>query len=108
MAMIDIEKILATPVRILVYVGDMNYKYNWRGQKKWLSMLDWIGQVEFNKASDKDWISYVSGTKAGTVKSYRNIAFVKVFDAGQFVRIFLLLLNVFIIINIHSIVLGDL
>ncbi|CEP17081.1 hypothetical protein [Parasitella parasitica] len=83
--MLDIEKILATSVRVLVYVGDMNYKYNWRGQKTWLSQLDWVGQVEFNKASDKDWISYVSGTKAGVVKTYQNIAFVKVFDAGQFV-----------------------
>ncbi|KAI8636030.1 Alpha/Beta hydrolase protein, partial [Parasitella parasitica] len=82
--MLDIEKILATPVRVLVYVGDMNYKYNWRGQKTWLSQLDWVGQAEFNKASDKDWISYVSGTKAGTVKTWQNIAFVKVFEAGQF------------------------
>lgn len=55
MAMIDIVEILTNPMRILVYAGDMNHKYNWRGQETWLSMFDRIDHVESNKASDKGW-----------------------------------------------------
>ncbi|KAI9483699.1 MAG: Alpha/Beta hydrolase protein [Benjaminiella poitrasii] len=80
----DIEKLLATPVRILVYAGDMNWYNNWYGQRAWLSKLDWIGQVDFNEAEDKDWISYVSGARAGLVKSYLNLTFVRIFNAGHY------------------------
>jgi carboxypeptidase C (cathepsin A) len=58
---------------------------NWHGQLDWLSKLDWIGQVEYNGVKDKDWYSYVSGQKAGTMKSFLNLAFVKVLNAGQYV-----------------------
>ncbi|KAI9343805.1 Alpha/Beta hydrolase protein [Pilaira anomala] len=77
-----IEKLLATKVRILVYAGEMNWYNNWYGQIDWLSKLDWIGQVDFNEAEEKDWYSYVSGQKAGSVKTYLNLAFVKVYNAG--------------------------
>ncbi|KAI7879834.1 Alpha/Beta hydrolase protein [Mucor mucedo] len=80
----QIEKVLATNIRVLVYAGDMNWYNNWYGQTDWLSKLDWIGQVGFNDAKDKDWFSYVSGQKAGTVKSFLNLSFVKVFNAGYY------------------------
>lgn len=83
----QIEKVLATKIRVLVYAGDMNWYNNWYGQTDWLSKLDWIGQVEFNDAKDKDWYSYVSGQKAGTVRSFLNLSFVKVFNAGYYVRL---------------------
>lgn len=81
-----IEKLLATKVRILVYAGEMNWYNNWYGQIDWLSKLDWFGQVDFNEAEEKDWYSYVSGQKAGSVKTYLNLAFVKVYNAGFYVR----------------------
>jgi cathepsin A (carboxypeptidase C) len=83
--MLDIEKVLANKIRVLVYAGDMNWYNNWFGQINWVSKLDWIGQVEFNQAKDNDWYSYVSGQKAGTVKTFLNLAFVKVLNAGQYV-----------------------
>jgi cathepsin A (carboxypeptidase C) len=63
----------------------MNWENNWYGQMRWLSKLDWYGQVRFNNAMDADWYSYVSGQKAGKVRNYDNLTFVKVYDAGQFV-----------------------
>lgn len=65
----------------------MNWYNNWIGQLDWLSKLDWIGQVDFNAAKDKDWYSYVSGQKAGTMKSFSNLAFAKVNHAGQYVSV---------------------
>jgi cathepsin A (carboxypeptidase C) len=81
----DIEKILTTKVKVLVYSGDMNWYNNWYGQRDWLSRLDWESKVEFNNKKEENWFSYVSGRKAGTVKKYLNLAFVRVFNAGYYV-----------------------
>lgn len=40
-----------------------------------------ISQLEFNQAKDKD--SYVSDRKAGTVKTFINLSFVKVCESNM-------------------------
>lgn len=80
----DVVKILSTDVRVLIYSGDLNWYNNWYGQRDWASSLDWNYQVEFNERKEENWYSYVSGRKAGTVKKFKNLAFVKVFNAGYY------------------------
>lgn len=81
----DVVKILSTDVRVLIYSGDLNWYNNWYGQRDWASSLDWNYQVEFNERKEENWYSYVSGRKAGTVKKFKNLALVKVFNAGYYV-----------------------
>lgn len=81
----DVVKVLSTEVRVLIYSGDMNWYNNWYGQRDWITSLDWNYQAEFNERKEENWYSYVSGQKAGIVKKFKNLAFVKIFNAGYYV-----------------------
>jgi len=71
------------PIRVLVYSGELDYICNWMGGNYWTQQMQWSGQNQFNSQNFTDW--HVSGTVAGEVKAYNNLAFLKVANAGHMV-----------------------
>ncbi|CAO3613987.1 unnamed protein product [Cunninghamella echinulata] len=80
-----IVKTLSEDVRVLLYVGDKDYICNWMGNKAWALSMDWAGQEGFNNAKDEPWLNKKTGEKAGELRKYKNLSFLKVYDAGHMV-----------------------
>lgn len=47
--------------------------------------LEWKHKNGFNAANDTVWISKITGKPLGELKSYKNFAFLRVFEAGHMV-----------------------
>jgi carboxypeptidase C (cathepsin A) len=69
--------------QVLVYSGDKDFVCNWRGGEAWTNAVQWSGQAEFNAASYKEWL--VNGQPAGQLKEYKNLKFLRVYNAGHMV-----------------------
>ena len=67
----------------LVYSGDKDFICNWRGGEKWTHEVDWSGRNDFQAADYADWS--VGNKAAGQLKTYKNLKFLRVFDAGHMV-----------------------
>ncbi|KAI8067888.1 Alpha/Beta hydrolase protein [Gongronella butleri] len=80
-----VAKTLHEGIRVLLFVGDKDYNCNWMGNKAWSLSLDWAGKEGFNLANDQPWMNKDTGKHAGDVRKYKNLSFVKVFDAGHMV-----------------------
>ncbi|KAI8071409.1 Alpha/Beta hydrolase protein [Gongronella butleri] len=80
-----VAKTLHEGIRVLLYVGDKDFICNWMGNKAWSLSLDWAGKEGFNLAKDQPWTNKDTGKQAGDVRKYKNLSFVKVFDAGHMV-----------------------
>ncbi|CAO3648403.1 unnamed protein product [Mucor hiemalis] len=76
---------LEAGVRVLLYVGDMDYICNWVGNLKWSLKMEWSGKEGYNNAPEQKWFSDLTGEHAGSVKTYGNLTFLKIFDAGHMV-----------------------
>ncbi|CAO3678228.1 unnamed protein product [Rhizopus stolonifer] len=78
-----VAETLDAGVRVLIYVGEMDWICNWVGNLEWSLNMNWKGKEGYNKASTKPWYSDLSRTMAGNVRSFENLSFLKVFDAGH-------------------------
>lgn len=78
-----VTDILYTGADVLVYSGDKDFICNWRGGEKWTNELGWNGQAEYAQAKYANWT--VNGKSAGSLKTYKNLKFLRVFDAGHMV-----------------------
>jgi len=68
---------------VLVYSGDKDFICNWRGGEAWTNGCKWSGQKEFKDSSYADW--NVGSSAAGSLKTYKNLKFLRVFEAGHMV-----------------------
>merc|ERR1719199_146433 len=90
---------------VLVYSGDQDFICNWRGGEAWTNGCSWSGKEEFNKLNYTTW--GVDGAPAGNLKTYKNLKFLRVFEAGHMVPMnqpvaALQMLNQFISGGVHA------
>ncbi|KAG1695265.1 hypothetical protein DVH05_020644 [Phytophthora capsici] len=86
----NVAVLLNEGIRVLVYVGDADSVCNWAGNKAWVDAIEWKGKDSFNAAEEKalmtrDAFNPNALTEAGTVRSFENLALVRVFNAGHMV-----------------------
>ncbi|ORX51236.1 peptidase S10, serine carboxypeptidase [Hesseltinella vesiculosa] len=80
-----VAKTLNEGIRVMLYIGDKDWICNWMGNKAWSLKMDWPGQEGYNAAKDEAWVNKKTGEQAGEVRTFKNLSFVKVFDAGHMV-----------------------
>ncbi|KAI8089447.1 Alpha/Beta hydrolase protein [Halteromyces radiatus] len=80
-----VSKTLSEGIRVLLYAGDKDFICNWMGNKAWSLSMDWPGQEGYNNADDEEWINAATGESAGQVRTYKNLSFLRVYDAGHMV-----------------------
>jgi cathepsin A (carboxypeptidase C) len=56
------------------------------GNKAWSLDMDWPGQEGYNAAKDEPWINKKTNEQAGEIRTYKNLSFLRVYDAGHMVR----------------------
>jgi cathepsin A (carboxypeptidase C) len=79
-----VTDILESGLDVLVYSGDKDFICNWRGGEAWTHEVNWSGKSDFNSADYKGWT--ISGSQvAGDLKEFKNLKFLRVFDAGHMV-----------------------
>mmetsp|Transcript_21219 Transcript_21219/g.34204 ORF Transcript_21219/g.34204 Transcript_21219/m.34204 type:complete len:308 (-) Transcript_21219:547-1470(-) len=78
----DIATLLESGRRVLVYVGEMDFICNWRGNDAWTRGLEWSGKNAFKNAANTTWIT-AAGATAGSYRSAKGLTFLKVKDAGH-------------------------
>ncbi|KAI8805395.1 Alpha/Beta hydrolase protein [Cladochytrium replicatum] len=78
-----IKSLLENGVKVLVYAGDADSACDWMGNLAWTKELKWSGQQGYNDSEDLIWES--NGQKVGTVRSYENLTFLRIFEAGHMV-----------------------
>lgn len=76
-------ELLEADLPVLIYAGDKDFICNWLGNEGWSNVLPWSGTQEFSAAKTKSW--KVNGEKAGTVKSFENFTFLRIFGGGHMV-----------------------
>lgn len=76
----DLPDLLNAGIRVLVYSGDLDFVCNWIGGKAWATQMKWPGQAGFDAAPDVAW-----NNNAGEVRSYHNLSFLRVHNAGHMV-----------------------
>ncbi|KAI8876330.1 peptidase S10, serine carboxypeptidase [Backusella circina FSU 941] len=76
---------LEAGVRVLLYVGDMDWICNWVGNLAWSLDMDWYGKENYNLAKTEPWLSDFTGIKAGEVRSHDKLTFLRIYDAGHMV-----------------------
>ncbi|KAG2226576.1 hypothetical protein INT45_005062, partial [Circinella minor] len=81
----DVADTLAEDVRVLLYVGDMDWICNWYGNLAWSQNMEWPGKQGYTAASVEPWFNKITLQKAGEVRSHDNLTFLRVFDAGHMV-----------------------
>ncbi|KAI7857458.1 Alpha/Beta hydrolase protein [Circinella umbellata] len=83
----ELPPLLEDGIRVLIYAGDADYICNWMGNKAWTVELPWSGGKEFADAEDTEWISKITGEKAGELRKTDDgqFAFLRVFGAGHMV-----------------------
>ncbi|KAI8140338.1 Alpha/Beta hydrolase protein [Fennellomyces sp. T-0311] len=81
----EVAETLNENVRVLLYAGDMDWVCNWYGNKAWSLDMKWPGQQGYRDAKDLPWYNQKTLQPAGEVRSYGNLTFLRVFDAGHMV-----------------------
>ncbi|KAI8369176.1 Alpha/Beta hydrolase protein [Choanephora cucurbitarum] len=80
-----VAETLEAGVKVLLYVGDMDFICNWMGNLAWSLKMKWSGQQGYNEAPVEKWYSDLTGQHAGDVRTFGNLTFLRVFDAGHMV-----------------------
>ncbi|KAI9998959.1 hypothetical protein PInf_003623 [Phytophthora infestans] len=80
----DVKLLLDAGVRVLIYAGDADLMCNWVGNQAWVMELDWTGKAKFNNAPSHPFVT-AEDTDAGRVRSFENLAFIRVFNSGHMV-----------------------
>ena len=78
-----VTEILDSGLDVLVYSGDKDFICNWRGGEKWTNEISWAGHESYDSEKYVDW--QVDGKSAGSLKSFKNLKFLRVYDAGHMV-----------------------
>jgi len=78
-----VADILEKGIEVLVYSGDKDFICNWRGGEAWTNAVNWSGKAQFNAAEYSEWT--VNGKSAGALRQYKNLKFLRVYDAGHMV-----------------------
>lgn len=78
-----VTDILNYGLDVLVYSGDKDFICNWRGGEAWTNAVDWDGASDYANAETGDWT--IDGNVAGSLKTFSNLKFLRVFDAGHMV-----------------------
>lgn len=79
----QIEYLLSKNVKVSIYAGTEDWQCNEYGSVDVLNALEWIGQDEWADVAQEDWI--VDGEIAGTKKEFRNLSFIRIYEAGHMV-----------------------
>ena len=80
---LNVAGLVERGIAALIYVGDLDWICNWRGNKNWVSQLDWSGSDEWHAAKNYKWI--VDGQEAGETQSGGGLTWATVKDAGHMV-----------------------
>ncbi|KAI8636895.1 Alpha/Beta hydrolase protein [Parasitella parasitica] len=80
-----VAETLEAGVRVLLYVGDMDWICNWVGNLAWSLDMEWSGKQGYNNAPKEKWYSDFTGTQAGDVREFSNLTFLRIFNAGHMV-----------------------
>ncbi|GFP98387.1 serine carboxypeptidase-like 48 [Phtheirospermum japonicum] len=76
-----IPELLDDGIKLLLYVGEYDLICNWLGISQSVHEMQWSGHNGFNTT---DYVPFlVDGAEAGSQKSYGNLTFLKVYDAGH-------------------------
>jgi len=78
-----VTDILDAGLDVLVYSGDKDFICNWRGGEAWTHAVEWTGKQDFDQTEYKDWT--VGNSSAGQLKTFKNLKFLRVYDAGHMV-----------------------
>ncbi|KAL1903420.1 hypothetical protein Sste5346_000046 [Sporothrix stenoceras] len=78
-----VRYLLDKDIPVLIYVGNKDWFCNAAGTRYWVNNMPWHGLAPFRAAPEQPW--YYDGQQAGWSKSYKNLKFVEVFDAGHMV-----------------------
>ncbi|CAI0452809.1 unnamed protein product [Linum tenue] len=78
-----IPNLLENGIKVLIYAGEYDLICNWLGNSEWVNAMKWSGQKKFHAAADVPFVA--GGEKAGELKSYGPLAFLKVYNAGHLV-----------------------
>ena len=78
-----VSDLLNAGLDTLVYSGDKDFICNWRGGEKWTNEVDWNSKASYDQQAYVDWT--VGGKSAGQLKSFKNLKFLRVFNAGHMV-----------------------
>jgi len=78
-----IPALLENNYQVLVYSGMLDFICNWVGGEDWTTAMPWSGQNDFSNTNYTVWS--VNGNSAGEVRSYENLTFLKIYNAGHMV-----------------------
>jgi cathepsin A (carboxypeptidase C) len=79
----NVNDLLDAGIKVLVYSGDKDLLFNWRGGEAWTNSQPWSKQDQFNKKEYDTWS--ISGKAVGEYKNVDNFTFLKIYDAGHLV-----------------------
>ncbi|KAJ6786716.1 hypothetical protein PWT90_08974 [Aphanocladium album] len=83
---LNVPKVLAKSVPVLIYAGDADFICNWLGNRAWTNALQWPGQSSFKSAQTQNLTYKTDGGDAyGTIQSAKGLAFARIFGAGHLV-----------------------
>ncbi|XP_010483821.1 PREDICTED: serine carboxypeptidase-like 49 [Camelina sativa] len=80
---VGIPQLLEDGINLLVYAGEYDLICNWLGNSRWVNAMDWSGKTNFGAAEAVPFM--VDGKEAGSLKTYEQLSFLKVRDAGHMV-----------------------
>lgn len=80
-----VTDLLEKGLPILVYAGDKDFICNWLGNRAWTDELPWSHHEEFSSEKIRDWTASITGEKAGQVKSFDNLTYLRIYGGGHMV-----------------------
>ncbi|KAL1187819.1 Serine carboxypeptidase-like 49 [Cardamine amara subsp. amara] len=80
---VGIPTLLEDGINVLVYAGEYDLICNWLGNSRWVNAMEWSGKTNFGAAEEVPFV--VDGKEAGSLKTYQQLSFLKVRDAGHMV-----------------------
>ncbi|KAG2225683.1 hypothetical protein INT45_012155, partial [Circinella minor] len=79
----SISFLLNHGVRVLVFVGDVDYLCNWYGNNALFNALPWYYTDKYRERSLEPWI--INNREVGQIKSWGPLTFIRVYQAGHVV-----------------------
>ncbi|CAO3600778.1 unnamed protein product [Absidia cylindrospora] len=77
----DVANCLNNGLRVLLFAGDADYRFNWYGVHGWAQVFDFNGSEEYRQQILVPWM--IDGQQVGQVQSGANLTFVRVYGAGH-------------------------
>jgi cathepsin A (carboxypeptidase C) len=80
-----VAELLNDGISALIYYGDADFICNWYGGKAWILDMDWEGKDKFNNVEDFPLKALSNGKEYGQYRTYENLTFIRVYEAGHMV-----------------------